>query len=92
MDFSASEAFKLSQKKNKINDVNLNLVLKRLFKIIKIAAENGFENVEFTTPSFIPDGSLENPEQLAKKIKSKLKKLGYKIEIDGKNLNIFWNN
>lgn len=57
----------------------MRLVFSRLMKIIESTARQGRDCLEFEAPSFVLDGSVADPLQLAKDLSKKLTSLGYKL-------------
>jgi len=86
----ASEAKKLSERKEERNDLNYRLTFGRLMKIIEMSAKNGNAFVEFQAPHFVLDGSLADPILLARQLSKRLKQLGYQVKREGANLVIQW--
>lgn len=86
----ASEAKKLSERKEERNDLNYRLTLGRLMKIIEMSAKGGSTFVEFEAPHFVLDGSLADPILLARQLSKRLKQLGYKVKRDASRLVIQW--
>jgi hypothetical protein len=77
---TAAEAKKLCDRnKVRAEDVNLRLVFSRLMKIIESTARQGRDCLEFEAPSFVLDGSVADPLQLAKDLSEKLSSLGYQM-------------
>lgn len=87
---TAEEARKLSARNEDNANINYNLTLKRLVKIIEVAAKQGRDFVDFETPSIILDGSLADPILLARQLKKKLVSMGYKVKRNEAHLNISW--
>ena len=87
----ASEAKKLSERKEAKNDLNYKLTFGRLMKIIETAAKQGAGYVEFEAPQFVLDGTLADPLLLARQLGKRLKQLGYKVNRNHTLLVISWN-
>lgn len=87
----ASEAKKLSERKEAKNDINYKLTFGRLMKIIETAAKQGASYVEFETPQFVLDGTLADPILLSRQLSKRLKQLGYDVSRKGTKLVIVWN-
>lgn len=87
---SASEARKLCARNVDKSNVNYNLTLNRLMKIIQSAAKSGQDFIDFETPSFVLDGSLADPIVLARQLKKKLQTMGYKVSRSESHLKISW--
>ena len=65
---SADDARKLASRNDVKSNINYNLTLNRLMKIIESSARQGQEFIEFETPSFVLDGSLADPILLARQL------------------------
>lgn len=87
----ASEAKKLSERKDAKNDLNYRLTFGRLMKIIETAAKQGASYVEFEAPQFVLDGTLADPLLLARQLSKRLKQLGYEVTRNHTVLVIVWN-
>lgn len=87
---TAEKAAGLARQQTKKNDINLDLTLGRLMKLIETAASNGNHYLIFETPTFVLDGSLADKLLLASQLKKKLQALGYKIKKKGHVLTITW--
>ena len=87
---SAEDARKLSARVDVKSNINYNLTLNRLMKIIEGAARQGQEFIEFETPSFVLDGSLADPILLARQLKKKLSSMGYLVTRTNSHLHISW--
>lgn len=87
---TASQARKLSQRKDKVKDVNYSLTIKRLLGVIRSSAIQGHTSIDFTAPSFVLDGCLGDPILLARQLKKRLEQLGYKVERRQDQLKISW--
>jgi len=77
------------KKQNKGN-TNYQLTIKRLYKIIENAAENGADSLTFKAPSFVLDGCIGDPIILARQIKARLIEIGYKVKREKDTLYISW--
>ena len=75
--------------KNK-NNTNYSLTIKRLYKIIENAAENGADNLTFKAPAFVLDGCIGDPIVLARQLKARLVEIGYRVKRDKDTLLISW--
>ena len=87
---SADDARKLASRNDVKSNINYNLTLNRLMKIIESSARQGQEFIEFETPSFVLDGSLADPILLARQLKKKLLSMGYKVTRNESHLIISW--
>lgn len=88
---SAAEARrKVRGRTERTDDRNYTLTIRRLYKIIDSAAADGYDSIHFVTPSFVLDGSICDPILLAKQLKARLVKLGYKVQRNQERLRISW--
>ena len=83
-----SKTTKTTQKRSK--DINYNLTLRRLYRIIKNATENGCEEITFKAPSFVLDGCIGDPIILARQLKARFVELGYSVRRQNDTLLIKW--
>jgi hypothetical protein len=74
----------------KSKDTNYNLTIRRLYKIIENASNNGVTTITYKAPSFVLDGCIGDPIILARQLKSKLTELGYKVRRTNATLLISW--
>lgn len=87
---TADKAAGMARQQTKKNDINLNLTMGRLMKLIETAASNGNHYLIFETPTFVLDGSLADNLLLASQLKKRLQTLGYKVKKKGHVLTITW--
>lgn len=87
---SAEKAAELARQTTKKQDINLELTLARLMKLVETAASNGNHFLVFETPQFVLDGSLADRFLLASQLKKKLVALGYRVKKKGHVLTINW--
>lgn len=87
---SAEDARKLAARTDVKSNINYNLTLNRLMKIIESSARQGQQFIDFETPSFVLDGSLADPILLARQLKKKLVSMGYSVQRNNSNLVISW--
>ena len=69
---------------------NYSLTIKRLYKIIENAAENGADSLTFKAPSFVLDGCIGDPIVLARQLKARLIDIGYRVRREKDTLYISW--
>ena len=74
----------------KSKDVNYTLTIKRLYKIIEGAAEQGNDSLTFKAPAFVLDGCIGDPIILARQLKARLIELGYKVTRAADTLLVSW--
>lgn len=86
----ANAMAEMARKRSSTNDINVNLTLARLMKLIENAAKEGNHYLIFETPSFVLDGSLTDRIFLAGQLKKKLRPYGYTVKKKGHVLNISW--
>lgn len=89
---TASEAFKRSSASGakRSNGLNYKLTIRRVYNIIKVAADKGADEVTFKAPSFVLDGCIGDPIVLARQIKARLTELGYRVSRTDDTLQISW--
>lgn len=87
---TAERAAEMARKHTKKNDVNVDLTMGRLMKLIETAASHGNHYLVFETPTFVLDGSLADRLLLASQLKKRLRLLGYVVKKKGHVLTITW--
>lgn len=94
-DFTAAQAHSRAQdvgtgRTNAADSLNYNLTLKRLLSSIKMSAENGEQEMVFSVPWFVFDGTCTDQGLLTRQLKKRLEELGYFVRREGTVLYIDW--
>ena len=89
---SAQAARKLASQKKTNSNLNYTLTIKRIFNYIKIAADKGDTQLEFTAPSIVSGGTACDSILLARQIKAKLTspELGFVVERKDDHIIVNW--
>lgn len=85
-----SKTAKNLHKHSASGSINYTLTIRRLYKIIENASENGADSLTFKAPSFVLDGCLGDPIVLARQLKARLIELGYRVRREDATLLISW--
>lgn len=71
-------------------DINYTLTMRRVYRLIRSLARQGYNELNFTAPSLVLDGSCTDPIVLAKAIKRTLVAKGFVVMRNEDKLHVSW--